>query len=91
MPPSSIIHQRHGAKTTEQKWLAIGLFSLLAIAYFGFYLVGIFTPDLLMQPVFNAVPLSFLLGAGIIVMSVIITFIYAFFANRIDQEKGPQT
>lgn len=90
MPPSSNIHQRHGAKTAEQKWLAIILFSLLAIAYFGFYLIGIFTPDLLMQPILNAIPLSFVLGAGIIVMSVVITFIYAFFANRLDQEKGPQ-
>lgn len=90
MPPNTITHQRHGAKTAEQRRLAIGLFLLLAVAYFGFYLVGIFAPELLMQPVINAIPLSFLLGAGIIVMSVIITFIYAFFANRIDQEKGAQ-
>lgn len=88
MPQNTIIHHRNGAKTAGQKWLALCLFSLLAIAYFGFYLTGIFSPDLLMQPVINAVPLSFLLGAGIIIMSVVITFIYAFFANRIDKEKG---
>lgn len=90
MPPNSIIHQRQGAKTAGQRRLAIGLFLLLAISYFGFYLIGIFAPDLLMRPIINAVPLSFLLGAGIIVMSVVITFTYAFFANKIDQEKGQQ-
>lgn len=87
MPPNTIVHQRQGAKTAEQRRLALGLFLLLGVVYFGFYLVGIFAPNLLMQPVINAVPLSFLLGAGIIVMSVVITFIYAFLANRIDQEK----
>lgn len=88
MLPDTRIHPRDGTKTTGQRWLAILLFSSLALLYYGFYIIGITANNLLMQPVINAIPLSFLGGAVIIVASVAITFIYAFAANRIDEKKG---
>lgn len=87
MQPDSRIHPRHGAKTTGQKWLTILLFAMLSLLYFGFYIIGIISPAVLMQPIIDAVPLSFLVGAGIIVASVVITFVYAFVANHLDSKK----
>lgn len=81
------LYHRHGTKTKRQKQLASFLFFILALLYFGFYLVGIISPDLLIHPVINAIPLSFVAGAVIIVASMTMTFIYAFTANRIDKKK----
>lgn len=88
MIPETPIHPRDGAKTIGQKQLSIVLFVLLAVIYFGFYLFAITAPDLLAQPIINAIPLSFVLGAAIIIASVVITFVYAFSANWIDKKEG---
>lgn len=81
------LHHRNGSKTKRQKQLASFLFFILALLYFGFYLIGIISPDLLTHPVINSIPLSFVAGALIIMASMAITFIYAFTANRIDKKK----
>lgn len=88
MKEESQIHPRNGAKTTRQKQLSIVLFVLLVALYFGFYVVGIVSPNTLSSPVINAIPLSFVLGGAIIIASVFITFIYAFAANLIDKTEG---
>lgn len=81
-------HPRDGTKTIGQKQLSIVLFIILALLYFGFYLFAIISPDLLVQPVINAIPLSFVIGGIIIITSVIITFVYAFAANWLDEREG---
>lgn len=90
MEPEPKIHLSNGAKTIRQKQISIVLFTLLAVIYFGFYIFAIVSPNDLAQPTFNAVPLSFLLGGIIIISSVVITFIYAFFANLIDDKEGTE-
>ncbi len=88
MKLDTTIHKRAGAKTRGQRRLAVLLFCLLALLYYGFYLVGMVAPDALMQSAINEVPLSFLAGAVIILASITITFIYAFAANRMDEKEG---
>lgn len=90
MKPEFKVHLRNGAKTIRQKQISMVLFTILAFIYFGFYIFSITSPNDLAQPIVNAIPLSFLIGGFIIISSVVITFIYAFVANQIDEKEGAE-
>jgi len=62
--------------------LRLYLTVILAIAYFGFLLLGAFAQTLLATPVYGAIPLAFLLGLILILTSIVLTGLYALAANR---------
>ena len=57
---------------------------ILGMGYFGFLLLGAFAQSLLAIPVYGPIPLAFLLGLLLIVISVALSGVYALAANRND-------
>lgn len=55
--------------------------AVTCVAYYGLLLLGAFATPLLARPVFGAVPLSFVLGAGFIAGVVLLSVLYAWLAN----------
>lgn len=64
--------------------LGLVLTAITLVAFFGFLLMAAFAPSTLAQPVFGAVPLSFVLTAGLIVGAVVLTGVYVFRANAME-------
>jgi uncharacterized membrane protein (DUF485 family) len=65
------------------RWrIAIGLTVAMMAAYFGFILLVAFNKPLLGTPVADGLSLGILLGALVIVVAWVLTWIYVSWANR---------
>ncbi len=74
-----IRHQRTG--------LGALLSILVALGYYGFLLAGAAVPRLLASPAIGSVPWSFLLGALLLVFTVVTTGLYTVLANAAEQRR----
>ncbi len=67
--------------------LGLALTAVALAAFFGFLLLAAAAPDRLMRPAFGAVPLSFVLAAGLIVGTVLLTGLYALLAGAAERRR----
>ncbi len=67
--------------------LGLALTAVALAAFFGFLLLAAAAPGLLMRPAFGAVPLSFVLAAGLIVGTVLLTGLYALLAGAAERRR----
>jgi uncharacterized membrane protein (DUF485 family) len=65
--------------------LGAALAVLVAIAYYGFLLIGAYAPGLLARSAIGHVPWSFVLGAGLLIGAVAATGCYVVVANRTER------
>jgi uncharacterized membrane protein (DUF485 family) len=73
------------AEATQRTGWGAGLAVLVAVAYYGFLMVGAFAPSMLAQPAIGHVPWSFVAGAGLLVGAVFTTGLYVLVANAADR------
>ncbi len=62
--------------------LGLAFTAAVLAAFFGFLLLAAAAPGWLTRPAFGAVPLGFVLAAGLIVGTVLLTGAYALLAGR---------